>query len=304
MFDTPGNYVPSGIYLAPPLLAYAVNITNPFFRENSPLVIVEMAHGDDSPKLVEKLKKQPQIYQVQRALIHDYAEKLVGAARIIKESDYDLVLCPLRGGRLPGLQARIICNDMQLFRPFDGTNLSRGGNDKRAMEDLRNIIADGAVLPSRKIAVLDHAKGGNSCDALARLLGLINADTTEKWTVDFFLLHPSDHRPSRASNAYSYQTVKYGVQVFLHPVSSLLVEDEDALLGYEVQQAGENSYSSRLQIEGQLLLIEPGKTTLLKAAPLDETLIAVVGEEIGNVIAGIEDVTLVDPDYWTKLQEG
>ncbi len=303
MFNTPENYVASGIYIAPPIVAYAVNITNPFYKADSPVIIDTIAEGTESDKLIESLRKQKQLYTIQKPHAFDYASKLVNVARMIKESEYDLVLCPLRGGRLPGLQSQIICNDSKLFRPFDGTDMSRGTNDKRIMEDLRSILFENGPCPHRKIGVLDHAKGGDSCAAMSRLLGRLNADTNEEWKVDFHLLHKSGHPPNRASKAYSDNTTQYQVQVYPIEVSDLLIEDKDDLLGYEVDNSGGQSFSHRLQVEGRLLIIEPGKATLLKAALLDETLIGVVGEEISHVIRNIEDAKLIDPDYWTKLKE-
>ena len=38
------------------------------------------------------------------------AAKLVEVSRLIKESAYDIVLCPMRGARLAGLQADLVCS--------------------------------------------------------------------------------------------------------------------------------------------------------------------------------------------------
>ena len=106
---------------------------------------------------------------------------------------------------------------------------------------------------SRRIGVLDHAKGGHSCEALTRLLREICDQTGETWDIDFHLMHPQDKSPTHASKSYSYQSSRFQVSVSYYPVTDLLVEDEDRLLGYGVQSTKAGSESFRLNSEGRIL---------------------------------------------------
>lgn len=305
VFETPNDYIPSGVWLAPALVGFTTStkISNPFYQSNSRNQIETIEFGDGALKLIESSLNKQGVYRVQKTQVSDYASRLVNVARMIKESNHDLVLCPLRGGRLPGLQAQIICDDPNLFHPFDGTDMSRGTNDNRISEELRAILSDNRFSKNLRIAVLDHAKGGDSCKAMSRLLSQINATTQNTWMVDFYLLHQADHNPERSGHAYGYQNKRFRVQVLKIAVEGLLIEDESALLGYQVSRSDRGTYSQRLQVDGRLLIIESDKATLLKPSQIDEVLIGVVGEEIGNAITQISDAKLVDPDYWMKHKE-
>lgn len=81
-----------------------------------------------------------------------------------------MVLCPMRGARLAGIQGGAMCYDSQ-FRAMDGAGISQGINDARIIADLRQLILD-IPCPNerRRVDILDTAKGSDSCYALARLL--------------------------------------------------------------------------------------------------------------------------------------
>lgn len=303
LFDTPPNLVPSGVYLARPLVVHtaAISITNPFFVSNSPVQIEQSATGDEAKKLANSCEGDPNVIVVNRPIVMDYSVELIRVSRIIKESQYDIVLCPLRGARLAGLQSRLICDDENFF-PFDGTDMSRGARDEEIETVLRERIL-GDTKDRRSIGVLDHAKGGYSCEALTRRLKEVHEHTGEHWDVTIHLMHPADSQPIFARKAYEHQSSTFVVQVRYYPVSDLLVEDEDKLLGYGVKVSQDRVESFRLETRGQILYRDDQFASLMKPAPLDQTLFGVVSNEVGNTLSGMEDVALVEPDYWKRFMK-
>jgi hypothetical protein len=298
MFEIPPNYVASGIYICQPLIFRAIEITNPFYKQASPVEPVQIETGSDANRYAAQMRQHESVFPVSRPIVFDFAGQIVEVSRLIKENAYDLTLCPLRGARMVGLQAKLICDTVG-FYPFDGTDLSRGGNDDRILNELRDILF-GKTMPKeqRRIGVLDTAKGGDSCRELSRLLRQLNDATNEEWNVSFHLVHDQTVQPPRASQAFAHQSKRFHIAINYHPVAALLFEDEAKLLGFDVEYDGSESHVVRLQQDGQILLEEPGKATLFRKAPLDETLIGLVGEEITNQISRRSDIQPVDPDYW------
>lgn len=304
MFDMNDSPIPSGIYLCQPLVLQATQITNPFFPGASPVEAQEVAMGKDAESLYASAKQAPTFFVVNRPIVMDYAVELVRAARLIREREYDLVLCPLRGARLPGLQARVMSDNADTFRPFDGTGMAQGSNDERILREVREIIFSTPVRSDpRKVGVLDTAKGGDSCHSLARLLSTLNQEAGQDWLVRFHLLHAADRTPPRASQAYSFGSRTFEVEIDFHPVANLLIEDEPALLGYDISREGSQSSSHRLQQDGHILYRDKERAILFREAPLDETMIGIVTNEISQHIQGLPDAQLIDPDRW-KIHKG
>jgi hypothetical protein len=303
LFDIPVGMVPSGEYMATPLVVHtaSVSITNPFFSSNSPVKVEQFWDGDRSGNLIDACKRNPDIVVVNRPLVLDYSAELIKAARVIKELDYDLVLCPLRGARLAGVQSSLICDNPDNFAAFDGTDMSRGNRDDEIKNALRDILL---ASPSsrRTIGVLDHAKGGHGCEALTRLLSEIHSETDEEWGVDFHLMHAVENHPSKANKAYQHRSTTFQVQQYFYPVTDLLVEDEDKLLGYGVHKVSDTTESFRFESEGQILYVDGHNASLLQRAPLDKTLFGLVANEVGHTIAKSDDMTLIVPDYWKRFE--
>jgi hypothetical protein len=127
-----------------------------------------------------------------------YAETLVEVSRVIKESAYDVVPCPMRGARMPGLQGNVVCQS-EPFEPFEGTDMAQKFNDQRILSDLRRLIHKRPdARKSRNIGVLDTAVGGDSCGELARLLRRLNEEGKERWSVRFHLIDAEGRQPRRA----------------------------------------------------------------------------------------------------------
>lgn len=304
MFDMNNSPIPSGIYLCQPLVLQTIQVTNPFFPGASPVEPQEIAVGEDAKKLYASAKQSQDCFVVNRPIVMDYAVELVRAARLIREREYDLVLCPLRGARLPGIQARVMADNADNFRSIDGTGMAQGSNDARILRELREIIfsTPGKSEP-RQLGVLDTAKGGDSCHNMARLLSLLNKESEQEWGVRFHLLHAADRTPPRATQAYSYGSQTFQVEIDYHPVADLLIEDEPALLGYDITRQGSQSFSHRLQQDGSILYRDREKATLFRKAPLDETMIGIVTDEVSHHIQGLPDAQLIDPERW-KAHKG
>jgi hypothetical protein len=198
-----------------------------------PPTLLKIADCVEGAPAVAKLKKSTGVFTVSEPVLIQYADKLVAVARILKENSYDVILCPLRGARMPGLQAELVGNS-NAFSAFDGTDMGAGLNEKRILDDLRRLIFEKEPSPHpRRIAVLDTARGGDSCRELARLLYEVNYyEREEEWIVDFDLIHAAERRPPRAYQAYRYGFGQMQIAIFYHAVQSLLIEDEPALLPF------------------------------------------------------------------------
>jgi len=304
MFDQPSNYIPSGIYLFAPLVCNTISLANPFYYGASPVEPEERATGENAKSLIMFQKDKPSCFLVHKSVVMDYAAELVRAVRMIKEMDYQLILCPFRGARMPGIQARVMSDNADLFKPFDGTGMGRGVNDERILNELDAIFSRSPIQTgSRKIGVLDTAIGGYSCCGLARLLGTLNEQTDQQWTIGFHLLHSVNRRPPHADEAKRFQTSRFSLYIYYHSVADLLIEDEPLLLGYDTKQTESGLISHRLQSDGQILYAGQDDVTLYRRAPPDEIMIGIVGEEISRQIHSLPDARLVDPNYW-KSQTG
>lgn len=199
---------------------------------------------------------------------------------------------------MPGLQAELI-GKSQAFRAFDGADMGAGLNEERILDDLRRLIfkREPSSEP-RKIAVLDTARGGDSCRELARLLHEVNHEREESWIVDFDLIHSADRRPPRAYQAHRHETSRMKIAIFYHAVQSLLIEDEPELLGYDVSRAGGRLQIVPIKKDGQILLVTKDKAVLYTRAPLDETMIALVSREIMERIQEMPDIRPLNLDEW------
>ena len=293
--------IPSGMYICQPLLLQTTQLTNPFFQKSSPIETEETATGLDAIKLRTTHGHNDGVFVVNQPIIMNYAAELIKAVRIIQERQYEIVLCPLRGARMPGLQARVMSDNVDLFRPFDGTGMAQGTNDERILRRLEELLtANTAPAEPRQIGVLDTAIGGDSCSALTKLLAQLSRQMKQEWDVRFHLIHAFERRPTRATRAYSHRTTSFRVEIDYHPVADLLIEDEPALLGFDTKHDGNQTVIHRFQQDGQIMYCEGETTTLFRKAPLDEVMIAVVSDEISRQIQELPDATLLVPDRWKK----
>jgi hypothetical protein len=243
-------------------------------------------------------RQSKDVFGVSQQVLKGYAEKLIEVSRIIKESAYDLVLCPMRGARMPGLQGQLVTQS-EPFQPFDGTDMGKRINEERILADLRRLILDRSRAGEQwKLSVLDTAVGGDSCREMARLLRQVNDGCNEQWLVRFHLIHAEDQYPGRSTAAYLFASKRLQIEIMPHSVTSLLIEDEPSLLGYDVYRGTHESHIVRFQQEGQIFVHGPQGVRLYRRAPLDETMIALVSQEIMKLIQEMPDVKPVNLDYW------
>ena len=81
---------------------------------------IEPAYQETGPQadaFVARTKQSQGVFSVSQAVLTRYAQKLVEVARIIKENTYDIVLCPMRGARMPGLQSNRTREPVQRIGP-------------------------------------------------------------------------------------------------------------------------------------------------------------------------------------------
>jgi hypothetical protein len=297
MFNTPYTHVGSGLFVCEQLLAQPVTITSPFIKSSAPIEPVEQVGAREVSAFVDRMRKQANVYRMQQDVVKRYAAKLIEVSRIIKESAFDIVFCPMRGARMPGLQADLVCQT-EPFNPFDGSDMAKGFNDDRILGDLRRMIGELPAADERKIGVLDTAVGGDSCCAMARLLRQLNDEAKQKWSVTFHLIYGDGKYPARSTGAYGFRSKLYDVDVQPHEVTSLLIEDEPGMLGYSVNRGAGQSYITPYQQEGQFMIYGKDGATLFRKAPLDETMISLVGREMMNLILTMPDIKPVNLDYW------
>ncbi len=297
MFNRPGTILGSGMFLCEQLYSQPVNITSPYIKPAA-LEKVDGAVGQETSGFVVRTRESPNVFPVYQPTLVTYAGKLVEVARIFKEGAYDIVLCPMRGARMPGMQADLVCQT-EPFRPFDGSDMAQRFNDERILTDLCRLIRDVAKAgEQRQIGVLDTAVGGDSCRHMARLLRQLNDEGKEQWGVTFHLVHADGRVPPRASEAYSYGNRQFIVAIHYHGVTHLLIEDEARLLGYDVIRGGGQSHIVPYQKDGQILLYGPDGATLYRKAPLDESMLALVSREMMNLILTMPDIKPVNLDHW------
>jgi hypothetical protein len=144
------------------------------------------------------------------------------------QHDHDLLLFPLRGCRQPGILAKVIGgipeDRMVIFNYTYGTRAEQQG---RITSELRQQMDE--RLPGNaavSIGVVDTAKGGYGSEHLAKVLATLHDGRTQRWNVQFHLLHARNSKPTLA-----YKIPSYGDHslMLLPPkffeVESLLVED-------------------------------------------------------------------------------
>jgi hypothetical protein len=297
LFKTPGTHIGSGLFICDQIFARSITITSPFIKSSAPIEPAERVDPPEVDSFMNQLKKDRHIYRIQREVLTGYASKLIEVARIIKESAFDIVFCPMRGARMPGLQADLVCQT-EPFSPFDGSDMAKEMNDNRILGDLRRLLSELPASEERKIGVLDTAIGGDSCYAMARLLRQLNEEAKQKWIVTFHLIYGDGRFPSRATGAYSFQTHAFKVAIQYHQVSSLLIEDEPGMLGYSVNRGAGQSYIVPYQQDGQIVIYGKDGATLFRNAPLDETMISLVGKEMMDLILTMPDIKPANLDYW------
>lgn len=249
-------------------------------------------------KYVDEMKRTPGVFPVKLDVVNAYGAKVIEISRIIKESKYDVILCPLRGARLPGIQSDLMCYT-EVFEPFDGSDLGKGWNEARILADLRRIILDRPLTSQRRnIGILDTAKGGDSCRELARLLRQVNDEAQENWDVHFHLIHAEGTYPSRSTDAYGFKSKTLEIQIHPHEVIDLLIEDESAALGYDTKRSSGQSWIQPFKKEGRVMVFGINSVTTYRQAPLDETMIALLAKEIMTQIQTMSDIIPIDMDHW------
>lgn len=298
MFDKPYTIVGSGLFVCEQILFRPTEITSPFLKPAAQPEVVDYQTGKQASLFPSKARQTKGVFSVSQQVLSRYAEKLIEVSRIIKESGYDVVLCPMRGARMPGLQGHLVTQS-EPFQPFDGTDMGKCTNEDRILGDLRRLIHEHPRAgEQRKIGVLDTAVGGDSCREMARLLHQVNDEGGESWLARFHLIHAEDKYPFRSTDAYGFASKQFQVEIMPHAVTSLLIEDEPSLLGYDVYRGTGESHIFRFQQEGQIMVYGPEGVKLYRKAPLDETMIALVSQEMMRLIQQMPDIRPVNLDHW------
>jgi len=81
-------------------------ITSPFLKPAAQPQVVDYHTETQAALFASKAKQSKGVFSVSQQVLSRYAEKLIEVSRIIKESAYEVVLCPMRGARMPGLQRK------------------------------------------------------------------------------------------------------------------------------------------------------------------------------------------------------
>jgi len=118
MFDTPYTHIGSGLFVCEQILSQQINITSPYVKPNAPAEPVEQIGCREVDDFVARKKLNRCVFPVQQSVLSEYAAMLIEVSRLIKESAYDIVFCPMRGARMAGLQANLVC-ESEPFNPFE-----------------------------------------------------------------------------------------------------------------------------------------------------------------------------------------
>jgi hypothetical protein len=307
-FEQPVTVIGSGAYCFERLIqgrTYQppIEMTGPCVTPWSTLQPERYESGPGIDLFVSEMKKRPDVFSVQQNTLSDYAQTIVQVARVIKESQYDVILCPLRGARHPGLHANIMCKN-EPFSPFDGAHLAQGENDGRILDDLRRIVTGlSTSAKPLKISVLDTAVGGDSCREFARLLSLLNGQLKGRWAVDFHLIYGAEKFPRRSWDAGGYTSETLKINVKHHEVTNLLVEDEVRMLGYDLAEDGSGTRIVRVSHLGQIMVYNSTEAKVFKEAPFDEMMVAIVGAEIADELRTLPEVRPVNLDQQPPTPE-
>lgn len=295
LLDVPYGYQTSGEFICGPILANTIAINNAYFPHDSPLTVKEYAYGRDAVKLYDACGSTPHILRVNREHFTEYASQIVKGVRIVNEMSYDVVLFPLRGVRNVAVQATVMSPDNSNYWAIDGTQMWNSHNDQRIQGDLRSILAHEKYQGRHlRIGIVDTAKGGNGCHALANHFDQIHTDNNAQWDLHFHLFHSQYRDPALARTVITNQgNVRKAVDFY--PVQDLLFEDESRLLGYELIKEGKKTFAQRFQEEGQILLPVENGYALYEPAPLDTTMIAIMGNAITEELQTLPDVELSKP---------
>lgn len=297
MFNRPDAILGSGLAIAESYLSGALRFTYPYVKPGT-LEVVQAVTGSAVNSFVAGFNKAPNVIAVHEPTLSTYAGKLFDIAYSIKASAYDIVLCPLRGARMAGVHVDLVC-ETEPVRAFDGSDMAQRTNDERILGELHRLIWDLPLRSERReLAVLDTAKGGDSCREMTRLLRQLHERRQEQWAVTFHLIHAEGQQPPRARQAFDFRCDTFAVTITYHPVTELLIEDEAKLLGYDIVRGGGQSRIIPFQQDGQILLYGLREAKLFRAAPLDESLLALVSDLMAEHMLTMPDIKPVNLDHW------
>lgn len=293
----PEGYIGSGLYVFHPTIISTISVANPFYHDIQPYSLDSSDRDENASRIESQLRGQGDCVFLNREEVRDYSNSIIGLAKQFQESPYQITLCPLRGSRMPTVQVATMCSSVSGFRAFDFSYGAQSLNDDRIVNDLCEILDPWRDAGGTKIAVLDTAKGGYGSSKLADLLdSKVFPKLGCQHEVTFHLMHESERRPEKADEIWQHS----GFSVNLHPVKSLLFEDEDRLLGYKTIREGEGSRIHPLESPGRIGVRGESSLDVYTAKSLDQAAIGIVGMEIRNVLDERADVKLVEPNYWQR----
>ncbi len=185
----------------------------------------------------------------------DYSEALLKIARKASYSKYKAHLCPLRGSYKPSMLLRLITNHRIEFETFPFTDHDNPTSNIK-IRDYIYALLDGICEKdtANSFLVLDTAKGGYGTVCLAKILRNYCDERHLSIHADFFLLVPSmDHTASRIYSANAQMNERFTMDISVHKVEDLIVEDWDSALGIEVVSGQETGFIKPSVFKGEYL---------------------------------------------------
>jgi len=219
------GYVPSGLFIPAKSGPY-YTIANPMPAQ--PAQVATFANTLSVEAVPAKIRT------IETQELAKYAESVTAVAKQLRLSKPDLVIVPLRGALKPWRHIEAMCLQELKACILESSGLGAGrANTDKLHADLREALKAFDRDERIHVAVVDTAKGGNGCDALARLLQSV-ADSLSLGNICvlFHLIVTNDAEAPKTLRALTrFTTARFACDVRFYTVDSLLVEDWEPAYG-------------------------------------------------------------------------
>jgi hypothetical protein len=232
--------------------------------------------------------------------INKYADELIKLAATIKSSQYDMLICPLRGALKPTSYLKTmnaIDTEVQ-WLPFTGA--SSGKNDKEIKGYLKQII--GKNLGDKElftISIIDTAIEGYGINKLTDLLIQLREffPDSQNWIIRFYIIHPSTANTVRIESVQRKSTSNLQFIVHRSKVDSLLVEDWEPALGINIRFSGSSIEAKNGIQSGRIILKDNDSILVVDSDEMSKYVDVLIASKISEAMATHPDLKYVE-DVW------
>jgi hypothetical protein len=175
-----------------------------------------------------------------------YGEQLVYLTKQVVSFNPHCSLGPLRGAAKPCVTSEVMSRGKCEYDFFNFQQGSENKNHQRIIKDVSEILL--RRDPGEKIYrinITDTAKGGNGINSLVGLLDHVKESTStfknQRWILDLNLLHDTTNNTNigNIQRALGKRHTGFDIQLHRYPVSSLIVEDVESAIAFELEWNGQ-----------------------------------------------------------------